>query len=300
MDLDQDRLSVAELARAHGLAVDPGSISFNEIGLDFRIGFATADDGRRWVLRLPRRADVMERAGVEARALELVRARLPVQVPDWRIFGDRLIAYPMLDGVPGLTFDPNTHEVTWHFDKASPLFAQTLGAAIAALHDIEAELARESGLPVFTPDDLRRKWVGDLERVGASFEIAPDLWASLRDWVAEDGYWPDFSVLIHGDLYPGHVMVDPEGRATGIIDWTEARVGDPAVDLAGHVRAFGEDALADLVGAYVSAGGRRWPRMEEHCRKHASASAVSYAIYAMDTGDPAHRAAAQAQLMPDR
>ena len=110
--IDQDAQSVADLAAASGLKIDPQSLTFNEIGLDFRVGFATAVDGTRWVLRLPRRTDVIARARKEARMLELVRSRLPLSVPDWQIFSDALIAYLMLPGNPGLTFDPETYAVT--------------------------------------------------------------------------------------------------------------------------------------------------------------------------------------------
>ncbi|MGY6708621.1 MAG: macrolide 2'-phosphotransferase [Rhizobiaceae bacterium] len=286
----------ARAAAANGLTVDAETISFTEIGLDFRVGFATAEDGTRWVLRLPRRPDVMERARIEARALALIGPRLPVAVPEWRVFSDDLIAYPMLPGEPGLTFDPGTYEVTWHFEQTSPHYPQTLGRAIAALHAIDEASAQSAGLPVLSPTEVRCKWRDDLDRVEAGFDVAPALLSDLRDWVADDGFWPPFSTLIHGDLYAGHVMVDPEGRATGIIDWTEARVADPATDLAGHVRAFGEDALPSLIDAYAAAGGRTWPRMTEHCVMLARASPVTYGIYALETGDAGHHEAAQAQL----
>ena len=296
--IDQDAQSVADLAAASGLKIDPQSLTFNEIGLDFRVGFATAVDGTRWVLRLPRRTDVIARARKEARMLELVRSRLPLSVPDWQIFSDALIAYPMLPGNPGLTFDPATYEVTWYFDQASQLFPRTLGAAIAALHAIEADLLQEAGLPVFTPDQVRQKWLADLDQVRGRFEVMPDQWQSWQAWIADDSYWPDVTVPIHGDLYAGHVMVDEAGRATGIIDWTEGRVGDPAVDLVGHIRAFGEAALPALIEGYSSAGGRIWPQIAQHCSKLNSASPVNYALFALTTGDAGHMAAAQAQLTP--
>lgn len=297
-DINEDTQAVADLAAANGLMIDPQSLTFNEIGLDFRVGFATAADGVRWVLRLPRRPDVIKRARIEARMLELVRSRLPLSVPDWRIFSDALIAYPMLPGNPGLTFDPVTYEVTWYFDQASPLFPQTLGAAIAALHAIEPGLLREARLPVFSPEQVRQKWVADLDQVKGSFAVMPEQWDNWQAWIADDSYWPDFSVPIHGDLYAGHVMVDEAGRAIGIIDWTEGRVGDPAVDLVGHIRAFGEDALPALIESYSAAGGRIWPRIEEHCRKLNSASPINYALYALTTSDQGHMEAAQAQLTP--
>jgi macrolide phosphotransferase len=293
---DPDAGAVAGLAAARGLAVEPASIRFNEAGLDFRIAFATAADGDRWVLRLPRRADVLARARGEAAALAFLRPRLPVEVPDWRIVADDLIAYPMLQGAPGLTFDAVTHAVTWHFDPASPHYPRTLGTALAARHAIDAPAARAAGLPHATPDEVRGRWQADLARVAETFAIPPAALAAWQAWIADPGFWPEATVPVHGDLYAGHAMVDPEGRVTGIIDWTEARIGDPAVDLAGHIKAFGEPALAALIDGYAAASGRTWPRLAEHCRLLHSASAVEYALFALRTGEPAHRQAAQAAL----
>ncbi len=291
-----DPIAIAALAAEHGLSVDPASIRFNEIGLDFRVGFAAAADGSAWVLRLPRRPDVVPKAQLERRILDLVRPHLPVAVPDWQIFSDRLIAYPLLAGEPGLTFDPQTYEVTWHFDQTTPLFPQTLAPAIATLHAIDIAAARAAGLPVFTPAEVRAKWRADLDQVQTRFEIPLGQWTIWQDWLADDSYWPDFSVPIHGDLYVGHVMVEPDGRAIGILDWTEARVGDPAMDLVGHLKAFDEAALLTLIEHYAAAGGRTWPRLLEHCHMLHSAAPVAYAIFALISGDADHHAAAQTQL----
>jgi len=76
---------VASLASAHGLEITPGDIAFNEVGLDLRVAFVTAADRTRWVLRIPRRPDVVAGAKNEARTLALVREHLTVAVPDWRI-----------------------------------------------------------------------------------------------------------------------------------------------------------------------------------------------------------------------
>ena len=42
--------------------------------------------------------------------------------------------------------------------------------------------------------------------------------------------------LTHADLGPEHVLVR-EGRVHGVIDWTDARLGDPAIDLAWALQA---------------------------------------------------------------
>ncbi|WP_429912573.1 macrolide 2'-phosphotransferase [Glycocaulis sp.] len=288
--------SIVRLALSVGLSIDPDSLRFNETGLDFQVVFAADAEGRAWVLRIPRRPDAASKAQLEARALRLFAPFLPVKVPDWQVFDATLIAYPLLDGEPGLTFDPETHEVTWNFDRQSPAYAKTLGAAIAALHAVIPSTAGEVGLPVHSPDTARQRLQQDIKRVAGQFEVPAARLARWQAWISDDSYWPPRCVPVHGDLYAGHVLVRPDGTATGIIDWTEARVDDPALDFAGHIRAFGEDALPELMAGYEAAGGRLWPRFVDHCRQLNGFHAVEYAKYALTTGDPAHVEAAQAQL----
>ncbi len=44
--------------------------------------------------------------------------------------------------------------------------------------------------------------------------------------------------LIHGDLSGDHLLMDEEGRLSGVIDFAEARLSDPALDLAGVLTRF--------------------------------------------------------------
>lgn len=291
---------ILETAAAHGLMIKPGDLSFNDMGLDFRVCLAETQDGQRWILRIPRRPDVAEGAKRESEVLKLLRLRLPVEVPEWKIFSRDLIAYPMLPGQPGLIFDPITHEISWHFDRGSSLYSCTLGAAIAALHAVDCDEARVAGMPSLTPKQLRRKWLEDLDQVEANFEVPEQRLASWRRWISDDSYWPDFTVPTHGDLYAGHVMVHPDGRVCGIIDWTEAKICDPAVDFVGHLRVFGEEELRKLLSTYCAAGGKIWPRIIEHCHLLNDAAAVTYALYSMKTGVSDHRVAAQEMLMTER
>src|SRR5690606_16070564 len=56
---------------------------------------------------------------------------------------------------------------------------------------------------------------------------------------------PAVAVLCHNDLGAGHLLVDGEPPAvvvTGVIDWGDAALGDPAVDLARLHRDLGPAA----------------------------------------------------------
>lgn len=94
------------LAKQNGLLILEESLDINESGMDFRVAFAMDEEGRRWVLRQPRRQDVWERAENEQKVLNVVRGKLPAQVPDWRICTPELIAYPLLEGDPIAIVDP--------------------------------------------------------------------------------------------------------------------------------------------------------------------------------------------------
>jgi len=59
---------------------------------------------------------------------------------------------------------------------------------------------------------------------------------------------------------------------------------------------FGPASLARLIEAYQACGGRTWSRMAHHIEERLAVWPVSYALFGLESGDPHHLAAAQAQL----
>jgi len=81
MDKNKDNVSaMLELAFKNGLTLKPNSMFINESGLDFLAYFAEDEGGIPWVLRQPRRVDVVESTAYERRVLSLVKPRLPLAV----------------------------------------------------------------------------------------------------------------------------------------------------------------------------------------------------------------------------
>lgn len=289
---------ILELARRNGLNISPSSVEMNESGLDFLAVFGCTDNGEDWVIREPRRPDVVASAVYERNALKLIQKRLPVTVPDWRIFTPELIAYPRLPGTPAATINSEANNYDWVIDPHSPpeAFIETLAEAMAALHGIDHETASEAGLRVKQPREVRRALADRMDEIKRIFGVSEVLWDRWQAWLADDGYWPTHSSLIHGDLHPGHIVIDSDGRVTGLLDWTEAEVADPASDFTIYYAAFGEPGLEKLLEHYEKAGGRVWPRIREHIAELLAAYPVLIATFAMKSGLEEYLAMARRSL----
>jgi aminoglycoside phosphotransferase (APT) family kinase protein len=55
---------------------------------------------------------------------------------------------------------------------------------------------------------------------------------------------------VHGDLHLRHLLIGPDGLATGVIDWGDSCLADPALDLSLAFGAFSGAARGALLAAY--------------------------------------------------
>jgi macrolide phosphotransferase len=282
-------------AREQGLQLTAKRPELDGSGADFIVVHAVDEHGTPWVVRSPRRPDVLERAAAERRALALVRARIPAAVPDWRLFSPQVIAYPRLGGEPAAVIDMSAGGYVWCFDEKNPpaVFIDSLASFLAALHGIAEEDAVAAGLSVQRPSQIREAYARRMERSREVLNVPDAVWRRWQAWLAGDSYWPEHSALVHGDLHPAHILVNEERRVTGILDWTEAHVGDPATDFALQYATLGRGTLSALLERYRASGGRAWARMEEHVVEMWAAYPVVIAEFALATGEEGPRHLAQ-------
>ena len=74
--------------------------------------------------------------------------------------------------------------------------------------------------------------------------------ALLDACAAVDGFGLP-ATLVHGDLHPGNIVITPEDRYL-VVDWSDAALGNPLVDLATYLtRTRDHDLRARLLDAYV-------------------------------------------------
>src|SRR5690606_170167 len=184
-------------------------------------------------------------------------------VPSSKVRSPELVAYPALPGAPGLTFDASG-ALDWRLDLTSRRYAESFGGLLAELHRADVGEARAAGLVLEEPAEVRERWRKEIAVVAAEFTVADDLHRRWRAWLDDDSFWPTWSVFTHGELYPAHVLIDADDSVTGVLDWTTAKVSDPARDFA-FQRGMVSPELFDLtLRAYVAAGGRVWPRLADH------------------------------------
>ncbi|HEX6909128.1 MAG TPA: phosphotransferase [Longimicrobium sp.] len=235
------------------------------------------------VFRFPRKQSTVELLARETRVLPRLAGRLPLAVPHPRWVGRPTERFPwMFAGyrrLAGVTADAAAPS-----DEERMAAAEPLGAFLAALHAIPLEgldlPGDELGRTAFARrmGELRER-LGHLRRRGLIADPAP--W--LRLFEGELPGPPPAPVLVHGDLYARHLLVDDARRVCAVIDWGDVHAGDPAVDLMlpyGLVPPRGRETFFRAYGP-VDARTRRTARLR------AAFHAAAVAWFAASTDDAA-------------
>ncbi|MBD7938958.1 macrolide 2'-phosphotransferase [Cytobacillus sp. Sa5YUA1] len=281
-----DKQEVKRLADKHGLIIDEEKIKINESGMDFLVAHVVDKKNNQWILRIPRREDSMTRSKQEHAVLEVLYKHTGIKAPHWKVFTNDCMAYKQLDGLPAGTIDHEIQNYVWSFDKESDLtrYHETLGATLAELHRTPISYVEDTGIKIFNSSQAKEEMSSRMNKVKEIYGVSDELWARWQKWLANDHLWPNHTGLLHGDVHPGHILVNKEKEVTGLIDWTEVAVGDVSIDFTSHYLIFGGEGLDVLISAYEKAGGRTWPFMKEHIIELVSAAAVGVAEFAQLSG----------------
>jgi aminoglycoside phosphotransferase (APT) family kinase protein len=200
----------------------------------------------------------------ERRLLTYLAPVSPLPVPEPLFAAEGCLVYRKLPGVPLLDL---------HLSDTASVVA-VLGSFLAALHALPVpELAD------LVDTDLQPlpEWLRDAASTYP--DVAPAVPASRRPSIESflDTAPPsaDFApVFSHNDLGIEHVLVDPDGTVTGIIDWTDAAIVDPAYDFGLLYRDLGPFPLAPAVAARAVF--------------YARCAVLEDLAYGLDTGRPAY------------
>ncbi|MDZ5712755.1 macrolide 2'-phosphotransferase [Jeotgalibacillus haloalkalitolerans] len=277
---------IIQLAKQEGLLFTEERLKINESGVDFQVAHATDLNGEKWILRIPRQKESMRHAAVEKHALDILNENVSFQVPRWSVFTEHLIAYKQLDGVPAATIDMEQQAYVWELDEQNPpdVFYRSMGKAMVELHTLKVDLLKNAGITIIEGKDMRTAMKKRMNHIKEHFDIHPALWERWENWLANEQIWPAHAGVRHGDLHPGHILINEQSAVTGFIDWTEVSVGDVSFDFTAHLQIFGKEGLRKLIDSYEAAGGRTWPGMAEHIEEVQAAGPIVVAEYALVSG----------------
>lgn len=261
---DPDRPLTLEGAEALIEAAFPSIVSreLEFLGSGWEFDAYRSVDG--WVVRFPRRADAARLFEKEGRVHRLVAGVLPdgISVPRVERVADPVLGFPYPFAahrfIPGIPAD----EVNPTFLKS---LASQIGATLGAIHSVPERDARGAGITEPDIDDEGASdWINQGLSALSALRGSHPLVDGAVKWVADARFpVPRFAGplrLIHQDLSPEHVLVNPAtGLLTGILDWTDAILGDAARDFVFLVAWRGWPFTEEVLGSYphtVDAGFR--------------------------------------------
>ncbi|HEX3918774.1 MAG TPA: aminoglycoside phosphotransferase family protein [Caulobacteraceae bacterium] len=217
----------------------------NDFGEDHAV--VILDDA--WVFRFPRGLEAAAYAARERRLLEHLARVSPLATPRHELIsaaGD-FAGYRMIAG----------EELSEARFAALPAPAQDtilaqIGAFLAVLHATPPQILATDGPS--RPSDTGEAFAERYEERRAEFAtlLPPEL------LVRADAFYAALPAavagapirVVHNDFTEDHILLAPEGdRLAGVIDFTDAGLGDPAFDFT-FLWAYGDDAPAQVLRSY--------------------------------------------------
>ena len=206
-------------------------------------------EGRRWMVRAPQDAAAGAALEAEIALLEALTGhvdagRLPFDVPRPTGFvhlpeGGRAVVHPQLPGRP----------LRLELLGPGPGLAAALGRAIAALHELPTSTVEDAGLPVYDAEAYRKRRLSEVDEAARTGHVPPVLLQRWERALEDVAMWRFQPTVVHGDLSADHVLCVGD-EPTGMLGWSEAKVADPADDLAWLLVAAPQEAVDPILEAY--------------------------------------------------
>ncbi len=215
-------------------------------GLDFRVFEIDA----KWLFRFPKREASVAKLNMERKLLSGLGEWVSLPVPNFEYFHESrdssskiFAGYRKLPGIPGdISKTVDRHRV-----------ARELGVFLERLHTYPVDKAREAG--VLEERDLLAHW-RDKSREQLRRLVGPNVnQGLLRRYLENDApsTFDGAPSLVHNDLWAEHILVDTRsGGVSGIIDWGDTIIGDPAIDFACLYAWYGESWLENVLMHYTT------------------------------------------------
>lgn len=211
----------------------------------------------RYSFRFPRRHLALALLEHERLVLPKLLPGLSLPGPLPRFFGAPSARFPhlftgydYLQGVTCCRANPDEQTRAGH--------ASALGRFLGELHGARLELEVAAPLDTFGRADVvkREAWYGEQLGVLTGQGLMAQAQAeAIKARVERLVWWLGKTsspalCWVHGDLYVRHLLIDAQGGLSGVIDWGDVHLGDPALDLSIAFTYLPAWAQASFIEAY--------------------------------------------------
>ncbi len=256
------QFSAADAARlAEPLVGEVTAVSREGSGWDHVAWRVDAADGSAWIVRAAQgepEDDWAESVRREVAVMGLARRRLGPLVADAVVLdaASRCLAHRRLPGVALQELAARDEVSAATLDR----LAGEIGGLMATIATIDPAASPE---PIPRDEDGIDAWRPELPPFVSAIDhllTASEVASVGRFLAASSPPPPDPAqlVLTHNDLGAEHVLVQPSTfDVTGIIDWTDAAIADPAAEVGRLLRDLGAARLDAVLDGFGAAGARR-------------------------------------------
>jgi aminoglycoside phosphotransferase (APT) family kinase protein len=233
------------------------------------------------VVRVAKTAARAERLRHEEAVLALVARVSPLPTP-------RVVLAAADEGVLVCTFLAGTSLLDSEL-APGPEVAKQLGALLRSLHAVASATVPWASVDaprlVDWLSEACAEWSVLRETVPRAWVPAVDAFLSSSSPPPPD---PARYVLCHNDLGSEHLLLGHDGLLSGVIDWGDAALADPAVDFARIRRDFGPELTRSVLAEYaLPVDDGFWERIELYAR----CSLIEDLAFAHETNDDRYRRA---------
>ena len=203
------------------------------------------------MFRFPKREGSVAKLNMEHKILSGLGEWVSLPVPNFEYFCEscenssrRFAGYRKIPGVAGDASQvSDRHRI-----------ARQLGVFLERLHTYSVDEAREAGVPekrdlVMHWRDKSLKQLRSLDGLNVNLSL-------LRHYIEDDTpvSFVGAPVLVHGDMWAEHILINNRsGEVSGIIDWGDTLISDPAIDFDCLYAWYGESWLRNVLIHYTGA-----------------------------------------------
>ncbi|CAM2949499.1 phosphotransferase [Actinomyces slackii] len=149
--------------------------------------------------------------------------------------------------------------------RPGPGLSAGLGKALGELHEMPTSVISESGLAVYSAEEVRQRWLALLDDAAPTGHVPPTLLNRWEGALEDTALWRFRPTVVHGDLAEENVLT-AGGSVVAVKGWAQAHVGDPAEDMAWIYSSVPVDCLDSIEDAYEVA---RSEGVDRHLRDRA-------------------------------